>query len=213
MTWEQLKADFTANIQQVYAAAYQRLSGAIEARPEAFRDRVTSFLDALATTKANLDRIAAKLPNPPKDKAEAGLITRYAEMKQLYDALVAGISENATRVNPSEVGWGPVAVILVIGVVGLSIAGVAWAVAAWEYAASLRDQSGFMDRELDARVEAMRSGAQLPATTAIPPSASSPPDPTKGAGGSGINLAWLLGGLALAGAAAVFVVPKLGAKG
>lgn len=210
MTWEQLKADFTANIQQVYEATHKRLAAAIEARPESFRDRVTSFLDALATTKANLDRIAAKLPNPPKDKTEAALITRYAEMKQLYDAIVAGISENATRVNPSEFGWGPVAVILVIGVVGLSIAGVAWAIAAWEYAASLRDQSGFMDKELDARVEAMRSGAQLPATTAIPPSASPPPDPTKSDGGNGMNLAWILGGLALAGAAAVFVVPKLG---
>jgi len=210
MTWDQLKADFVARIQGVYETTYARLSAAITATPEAFRQRVTNYLDLLAQIRANLERIAARLPNPPQTQADAALIAKYAELKAMYDALVAGVATNAVAVRTPEVGVAPVVVVLVIGILGLTAAGVAWAVASYEYAVSLRDQTAFMAKELDARVEAMRTGQLLPATTALPPSAPVATAPEPPSSGGGTPWAWLFGGLALAGAAAVFVVPKLG---
>jgi hypothetical protein len=209
MTWDQLKTDFLSRIQGLYERTFGRLQSAIAATPEAFRQRVTSYLDLLAQIRANLERILARLPNPPQSQADAVLIAKYAELKAMYDALVAGVASNAVAVK-TEIGVAP-AVVLVVGIIGFTVAGVAWAVASYEYAVSLRDQTDFMVKELDARVEAMRSGAQLPATTALPPSApaattAAPPTP----GGMGAGWAWVFGGLAVAGAAAVYVVPKLG---
>jgi hypothetical protein len=169
MTWDQLKTDFLSRIQGLYERTFGRLQSAIAATPEAFRQRVTAYLDLLAQIRANLERILARLPNPPQSQADAVLIAKYAELKAMYDALVAGIASNAVAVK-TEIGVAP-AVVLVIGIIGLTVSGVAWAVASYEYAVSLRDQTDFMVKELDARVEAMRSGAQLPATTALPPSA------------------------------------------
>ena len=207
MTWDELKARFTANIVGTYDATFGRLSAAIQATPSAFEAKVTGFFALLAECKANLDRIQAQLPNPPRTQADAGLIARYAEMKSLYDALLAGIAQNAVQV--PQVGIAP-AVVIVVGAVGLSAAGVAWAVAAWEYAASLRDQTGFMAQELDARVQASQRGTQLQPTTATPPSA---PAPGGGAVGDddkkGGAWVWLLG-IGAAAAAAALIVPKLG---
>lgn len=207
MTWEQIKADFTSRIQSLFETTYTRLSSAITSTPEAFRERVVAYLGILAEIRANLERIATRLPNPPQTQADAEIIARYAEYKSMYDALVTGISANSVAVR-TEIGVAPAVVVLVIGIIGLTVAGVAWAVASYEYAVSLRDQTAFMVKELDARVESMRSGQQLPATTALPPSAPAPTPEASSSGGSG--WAWLFGGLALAGAAAVFVVPKLG---
>ncbi|MCB9779732.1 MAG: hypothetical protein H6742_14300 [Alphaproteobacteria bacterium] len=207
MTWDELKASFTGNAAAAYDATLGRLSAAIQATPAAFEAKVTSFFALLAECKANLDRIQARLPNPPRTQADANDIARYAEMKSLYDALVLGISRNAVQV--PQVGIAP-AVVIVVGAVGLTVAGVAWAVAAWEYAASLRDQTAFMAQELDARVAASQRGTQLQPTTATPPSAPAP-----GGGGSGDDdkkggaWMWLLG-IGAAAAAAAFIVPKLG---
>ena len=202
-TWDELKADFTGRVATLYASTWQRLSTAITTAPDTFRARMADYLAMLAQIRANLAIIAARLPNPPRTQAEALQITTYAEYKSMYDALVAGISANAVPVR-TEIGIAP-AVVVTVGLVGLTAAGVAWAVATWEYAASLRDQTGFLVKELDARVESMRSGAPLPATTAVPAAAPTAPREPSSAGWG-----WLVGGLALAGAAAVFVVPKLG---
>lgn len=198
MTWDELQRRFLDNIEASYAATVGRLEAAITATPAAFEAKVQGFLAMLAECKANLARILAHLPNPPRNAVEAQLVTRYVEMRALYDALLLGLSENAVPL-PS-VGLAPL-VVLAIGGMGLTAAGVAWAVAAWEYAASLRDQSGLLARELEARVEAMRQGTQLPPSTVAAPK---PPDDPKG----GV-WPWLLGLGALA-AGVVFVVPKLG---
>jgi hypothetical protein len=207
MTWEELKSTFASSIVATYEATVGRLSAAIQATPAAFEAKVTGFFALLAECKANLDRIQARLPNPPRTQADTGLVARYAEMRSLYDALVLGISQNAVQV--PQVGVAP-AVVLIVGSVGLSVAGVAWAVAAWEYAASLRDQTSFMAKELEARVEASQRGTQLQPTTATPPSAQAPGTGRAGdddkKGGAWV---WLLG-IGAAAAAAAFIVPKLG---
>lgn len=207
MTWDELMATFASRIAATYEATIGRLSAAIQATPAAFEAKVTAFFALLAECKANLDRIQARLPNPPRSQADVANVARYAEMKSLYDALVLGISQNAVQV--PQVGVAP-AVVIVVGSVGLTVAGVAWAVAAWEYAASLRDQTAFMAQELEARVQASQRGTQLQPTTATPPSA---PAPGGGAAGNddkkGGAWVWLLG-IGAAAAAAAFIVPKLG---
>lgn len=196
MTWAQLQQSFLSGIEASYAATLGRLEEAITATPAAFEAKVQGFLALLAECKANLARIQARLPHPPRSQAEAQLVAVYAEMKGLYDAPLLGLSQNAVAL-PS-VGLAPV---LMVGALGLTAAGVAWAVAAWEYAASLRDQSGLLARELEARVESMRTGAPLPPSTVPSP----PPAPP----GGGSAWPWLLA-LGLAAAGFYTFAPKAG---
>lgn len=206
MTWEQLKQGFTSGIASAYDASLGRVERAVSEDADRVKRAVAAFFEALAQARANLDRALTLLPSPARDAADAALVARYTEMRQLYDALLLGISKNAVAVAEREVGVAP-AVVLVIGVVGLTAAGVAWALAAYEYAAALRDQSGFLVAELEARKEAMRTGKALPPaspTPSTPAPASPDAPPSKGAGWG-----WVLVGLGLAGGA-VYLLPKLG---
>lgn len=206
MTWEQLKQGFTSGIASAYDASLGRVERAVSEDADRVKRAVAAFFEALAQARANLDRALTLLPSPPANAADAALVARYTEMRQLYDALLLGISKNAVAVAEREVGIAP-AVVLVIGVVGLTAAGVAWALAAYEYAAALRDQSGFLVAELEARKEAMRTGKALPPASATPstPAPASPDAPPSKGGGWG----WVLVGLGLAGGA-VYLLPKLG---
>ena len=205
MTWDQLTSSFNAHAAALYDASLGRVEKAIQQDADKVQRAVAAFFEALAQSRANLDRAAGLLPNPPATQADAAVIARYAEMRQLYDALIFGVSENAVPVVEGEIGIAP-AVVIVIGAVGLTVAGVAWAIAAYEYAAGLRDQSGFLVAELEARKESMRTGKALPPASATPstPAPTPPPGDDKG-GGWG----WVLLGLGLA-AGAVYMMPKLG---
>lgn len=209
MTWEQFKAAFTADIGVAYDKTLGQLAAAIEASPKAFEARVQAFFEVLAQIKANLLHLQARLPNPPKDATDAQFITRYAEMKALYDAILQGLRYTGA-VNAASLEIGNPIVIAVLGV-GLTVAAVAWAISAYQYAVGLRDQTSFMAKELDARVEAMRTDKKLPEATATPPSApANPQNPHKKPEDSGKGgWLWLVAGLGLA-AGAVFVLPKLG---
>ena len=207
MTWDQLKQGFTSQMSAAYDASLGRVERAVREDADRVKRAVAAFFEALAQARANLDRAAPLLPNPLQGPAEAALVARYAEMRQLYDALVLGISQNAVSVAEREVGIAP-AVIIVIGMVGLTAAGVAWALAAYEYAAGLRDQSAFLVAELEARKEAMRTGRTLPPASPTPstPAPAAPPDAPDARGG---GWGWVLVGLGLAGGA-IYLLPKLG---
>ena len=60
--------------------------------------------------------------------------------------------------------------LIVVGVI-VGLAAIAWAVAAYQYAVNLREQTALTEKELDARILASREGRQLPATT-LPPQSS-----------------------------------------
>ena len=87
-----------------------------------------------------------------------------------------------------------------VGGLAITAVGLAWAFAAYEYAANLKDQTALAERELDARVDASNAGRVLPPST-LPPA---PPSPVEGARSVGL---WLFGGLVLA--AGALVVPML----
>ena len=130
-----------------------------------------SLVKRLKATGQQLKRAQALLPARPKDKAEAELVVRYAEMKGLYDAILNGLGLNAVELEAEaeiEAGFIPASVVLVIGALGLTAAGVAWAIANYEYAKALRDQSTFLVKELEARQESMRTGKALPDGSGYP---------------------------------------------
>ena len=171
MTWEELKGSFSANVEGAYNKAYTWLNQALLNMPDDVKKRVAVTLSALKATGRHLQRAQALLPSRPKTKAEAELVVRYAEMKGLYDAILSGIGINAVQLEAEpeiEAGFIPASVVLVIGALGLTAAGVAWAIANYEYATALRDQAAFLTKELEARQEAMRSGKDLPAATGYP---------------------------------------------
>lgn len=196
MTWEELKTGFITNVQSTYNAVYSRIEDAVAAKPSSFEVKVRAFLTLLKECKANLERIAALLPSLPKNDAAKALIRRYQDMKALYDALVAGIALNAT--GELELGVAPV---VVVGTIALSAAGVAWAIAAYEYAAGLRDETALMATELEARVEAMKQGTTLQPSTLSPP--TRPESPGKGA-----PVGLVIVGLGVLGGAAFFTFKR-----
>ena len=184
MTWEELKASFSDNVESTYNKALTWLDQAMKHTPDEVKRRVAATLAALKATGQHLKRAAELLPSRPKDKAEAELVVRYAEMKALYDAILSGLGINAVQLDAEpeiEAGFIPASVVIVIGALGLTAAGVAWAIANYEYARALRDQASFLVRELEARQEAMRTGKELPAATGYPGESGS------GGGGGAAN--------------------------
>ena len=148
--------------ERVWTAAWARLQAAgiaaygetIAAQPERFRVRVEAFVDALRRARAGLDRVRALGVQDP----------RIAELELRSAVLVAGVMADAQSASDSDDEFEG-APILVVGGMVLGIAGIAWAVAAYEYAVHLREQTALLEKELVARVEASREGRTLPPST------------------------------------------------
>ncbi len=195
-SWTEIKSAWSDGWNALQAESLKLYKVAIEANPASFADRVKAFLTELSQTRAHLDSLRAKVPNPPRTEQEAKILANYVALERRYHELAAGFYADAA---PAREGVGVAPVLIVAGLV-IGVAAIAWAVAAWEYCVNLREQTALADRELVARVEASREGRALQPNTLPPP----PPDPVEKAKGIG----WLLvGGLVLAGGAAA--VPYL----
>lgn len=196
-TWTDIRDAWSGGwtrLEERGVAAYRT---AIEADPMSFSDRVVAFMNELALSRASLDHLRARLPNPPVTEADRAAYAQYVEFERRWHDLAAGLYADA-QVAPA-IGVAPIVVGLVVGGVVLTLAAIAWSVVAYEYAVNLREQTALADRDLTARIEASREGRTLPPTT-LPP----PPDPID----SAKNLGLLLFG-ALTLAAGVAVVPAL----
>lgn len=170
MDWELLRTQWTAvqtqwdqtwrDAQSAAVAAWDGTAGEAE---EIVRD----FLDDLAEIDTDLTWMQGQLSKLPASEA-ASWQSAISGWRKTWSWLGAGIYPYVTT-TPEAGVQGPPVVVLVVGAVGI-----AFAVAFWEYAASLRDEVELNRVELEARVEAMREGTTLqPSTLPKQPSADS----------------------------------------
>ena len=192
-TWADIKAAWSSSWKALSAQATAAYASAARLDPTGTLAKVQAFVQALIDSRAALDRIAAKLPNPPVTPADHAAVAQYQAMERRYHDLAAGFYGDATPAPGGATApvpsTGAAPAVLIIGGLAVGAVGVAWAVAAYQYAVNLREQTALAERELDARVEASREGRPLQAST-LPP----PPNPADDAKGMGL---WLLGGLAV----------------
>ncbi len=196
MSWADAKANWSAGWKELQRSAVEKWDAAIRRDPRAFAPQVQATIDELAAARAHLDHIKPLLPKQIKTAEDQRAFSSFSRMSARYYELAAGIYADAKPAEQAQVGAAP---LLVVAGVALGVAAIAWAVAAYQYAKNLREQTALADRELSARVEASREGRELPPSTL-------PEPPKKDGGGFG----WLLvGGLVLAaGAAAAPVLIK-----
>ena len=206
-TLDALHERFVRDVRSSYERATVWVSTALMEDSEAVKLKVARSLSALKGAGARLDQAKQLLPSQPRTKAQAEMVVRYANLKTMYDAILEGIGLNAVELAAEpeiEAGFIPPAVVLTIGALGLTAAGVAWAIANYEHAAALRDQAAFLVKELDARTEAMRTGKDLPeASTGT--NTDKKPDDKDDKSSSG----WLWALLGLGAAGALVFGPKL----
>lgn len=195
MTWADLKAAWSAGWRAFADRATASYANAAAVDPTGTSARVAAFVSSLQASRAALDRIATKLPNPPVTAADHEAVGRYQDLERRWRELAAGFYADATPA--PAVGVAPA---IVVGGLAVTAVGVAWAIAAYEYAVNLQQQTELAEKELTARVDASREGRVLPAST-LPPAPPAIPTPPGSVG------LWLLGGLAaLAGALSIPVL-------
>jgi hypothetical protein len=200
-SWSDIKRTWSSGWAALEAKALKLYGAAIRADPTGYAAKVTGFAFELEQSRANLDRMRAKLPGQPATDADRQLVANYQAMEARYNDLAAGFYSD---VKPVSEGVGVVPVLVVGGLL-VGVAAIAWAVAAYEYAVNLREQTALAAQELDARVDASKEGRALPPSTLPPP----PPPPVPPGTGSAVG--WLLvGGLVLA--AGAVALPVLLAK-
>ena len=209
-SWADIKAGWSSGWKALAEQAAHAYGTAAQVDPTGSLVRVQVFLQALADSRAALDRIAGKLPDPPVTAADQADLSRAQALERRYHELAAGLYADATPAPGQGTGPPPgspvvgvAPVFLVVGAVAVSAAGVAWAIAATEYPLNLREQTALAERELDARIAAGAQGRTLQPST-LPPQAD-PVDKAASAA-KGVGLLFV-GGLVVATGA--FVLPAL----
>ena len=175
-SWADIRAAWDRSWASFERTAVETWRSAIEATPERFREPVEAFLNVLAGTKLSLDDAHSLAQRPGATGADRG---RYMRLLSQYNAVAAGVMAHSAPTDTEQTGAAPV---LVVAGLAIGVAGIAWAVAAYEYASSLRDQVQLYREDLAARVQAAQQGVTLQPTT-VPT-----PTPKKGS-----VWPWLLG--------------------
>ena len=199
-SWTDIKGAWSSGWKALSDQATRLYGAAIAHDPTGYAAKVNAFQAELATTRATLDRMKLKLPNPAVTDADRAAVAKYAAFERRWHDLAAGLYADATPTGAGASGQPAVGVapVLILGGIALTVVGVAWAVSAYEYAVNLREQTALAEKDLDARVDASRDGRVLqPSTLPVPP----PPGD-----GSKMGL-WILGGLAVVTGAVV--IPTL----
>ncbi len=191
-SWADIRAAWSSRWQGLQREALRRYESSIRSNPKTFSGRVQAFVDQLQATRVRLNGVKARLGH-----ADLVFQRRYVDLEKRYHELAAGFYADSQPVPGT--GVAPAVVGLIVAGVLVGIAGIAWAVAAYEYAVNLREQTELADRELAARIDASQTGRALqPSTLPVQPD---PIDETKRMG------MWLFGGLAvIAGALTIPVL-------
>lgn len=204
-TWDDVKARWSADWRSFATAATDKWASTVEASWDSLRPKVEGYLNLLTESQAQLIRAKALLTAYEAGGGNPAHVATYkANLDALtarFDVLGAGVMSGAKKVNPDGSDRLGVAWFVVAGGLALTLAAVCFAVAAYEYCMSLRDNTKLQADELAARVEAMRGGKELQPSTTADPNA---PKPTDWAALIGYGI---VGSLAIA--AVVTIVPAL----
>lgn len=120
-------------------------------------------VQVLRTCRSLFEAIIQKVGAAPAIlSAEEGLWLKNAV--SLWKALVMGV-DLQSKDPDLEVGVAPAVVVLGVGV-SVTVAGLCFAIVVKDVAIVLRDWLSYLNRELAARTEAMRTGRTLPPSTA-----------------------------------------------
>ena len=208
--WDAVWAEVDDAWKQLYAGAVQAWEASIRQMPQTLEAHVAAFEAELKASRCHLDCMKPNVAQLAKITANHALISQYSELERTYHSLASafysdavpveatGVSSKADEGSP-KIGIAPV---LIAAGLAVGVGGAAWAVVAYEYAVSLREQTALALRELEARVEASKAGrALLPSTL---------PDATPTSTGPNTTKLLLIGGAALA---AALLLPTLLQRG
>ena len=191
--WARIRDQWSTRWRQLQEFGLRQFGDAIRRDPAEQLDRVRRFWALLDESRQTLDLVQRLVVEVPEWRGRADAL------EERYRVLAAGLLADA-HPEPStpSVGAGPLVGVVIAGVV-IGVAGIAWAIAAYQEALSLREQTRFLQEELVARLQVAREGTRLPPSVLQPASASGAPPSSIGW--------WLLGGLVLGTAA--LAVPVL----
>ncbi len=179
-SWTDIRSRWGQSWRTRYDQAVLEYGASIQRNAEGFRKKVEEFLAILEQSRQALLRIDVLLESSP----DAEQKRRASALWQRHRTLAAGVFADTRPVE--HLGAAPVVVGLVVAGVLIGLGGIAWAVAAYEYAVNLREETGLLEKELQARIEASHAGRILPPSTL-------PAQPS----GTGDITPWLVGGLVL----------------
>lgn len=167
MTVQDLTDNWTVGWNYLWRQAQELYAEQIRSNPKAYEAQVAAFVQELSTSRKHLDGMKANLGltgNRPED------VARFNRLSRQHYELASRFYEDTRPAQNTTLGFVPVLIVLGLAV---GVAATAWAASAWQYATNLREQTALAERELAARVAALKDGRALqPSTLPPPPPAS-----------------------------------------
>lgn len=195
-SWSAIVSRFAASYPATYEDLRNRYEAEIRKSAEPFRERVGAVMAKLITLKVRVALLKDKIKVVPQSQAQAAIVVHITQLEAVVNALIDGIKTNSTDMRSGErpeVGLSPVvAVVLVIGVIGLSVAGVLAALAGEKYCDSLQTRADTIDKAVQ---------TMTPEQAAKTLADTNPPPPPPDGGGDNTGLYIGLGVLGLGAAA------------
>jgi hypothetical protein len=206
--WQGVRDRWSSAWTSIWDDAQREVAPLVERNPEAYERDTTDVLTMLSRTEAQLVAMRAMVEELAKrNPGDPDLPTFRKNLELLqhrYDALAAGVYSEAQPAS-DDTGFVPL-LIIVVGVtaLALSAAAIAWAYTVYELVNELNNQTEYAHAELAARLEAMRTGKELPTYTG-PKLGITVPTPG-GGGGPGLGTILGLGAAAVGTVVAVSLV-------
>lgn len=161
-------ADWKAGVNYLTQEGWEQLSAAIATNPQQYQAQVAEYDQMLRVSSENLRGIRAQLAPEHVLEDREQLTQRYRELLVRYQQLASQFYADTEKQKQAAVGFVP---LMSVGYLLIGIAGATFALATYEYAVNLREQTSLMRAELDARIELTQAGKTLQAST-LPPDES-----------------------------------------
>lgn len=182
-------SEWGSTIREAWASMQKRIPW-VMANPKDAQAEAKRAHDELEASHAALKRWKAAIGRLPEDQ-RGPEVAKFNKSNRLWYEAASALFQGATDPKSGQpvdtVGILP---LIIVGVVALSLAGAAFAPAAFQVAKSLRVQADNQTRDLEARIEASKEGRTIQDATVPAPSASAEIKTPPG-GGGGLLIAGL----------------------